>query len=174
MTPWTAACYASLSFTISWNLLKLMSTESVMPSKHLVLCCPLLLLSSVFPSIRVFPNESALRIKWPKYWGLSISPSSEYSELISFRIDWYRIKLRLAFCSEIRCWSRLDTPQLQFDLNKEKQCKKSQHKDSHRMSAFNSTYEKEEHELELNFQCSKKLLRILIWEAIIKITLWGD
>ena len=88
--PWTAACQASLSITNSRSLLKLMSIESVMPSNHLILCCPLLLLPSIFPSIRVFTNESVLRIGWPKYWRLSfsISPSNEYSELISFRMDW--------------------------------------------------------------------------------------
>ena len=86
-TPWTAAHQASLSFTISQSLLNLMSIESVMPSKHLVLCCPLLLLLSVFPSTRVFSNELALHIKWPKHWSFSISPSSEYSGLISFRMD---------------------------------------------------------------------------------------
>ena len=85
-TPWTTAHQASLSFTISWSLLKLMSIESAMPSNHLILCHPLLL-PSVFPSIRVFSNESALCIRWPKYWSFSISPSSEYSGLISFRID---------------------------------------------------------------------------------------
>ena len=90
MTPWTAACQASLSITNSQNLLKLMSIESVTPSNHLMLCCPLLLLLSIFPSIRVFSNESALRIRWPKYWSFSfgISPSNEYSGLISFRMDW--------------------------------------------------------------------------------------
>ena len=90
-TPWTAACQASLSFTISWSLLKLMSIESVMPSNHLTLCRPLLLLPSVFPSIRVFSNESTLHIRWPKYWSFSfsISPSNEYSGLISFRINWF-------------------------------------------------------------------------------------
>ena len=76
------------SLTISRSLLKLMSIESVMPSNHLILCCHLLLLPSIFPSIRVFSNESALRIRWPKYWSFSIKPSSEYSGLISFRIDW--------------------------------------------------------------------------------------
>ena len=88
-TPWTAARQASLSFTISWTLLKLMSIESVMPSNHLVLCYPLFLLPSVFPSTRVFSNESVFRIRWPKYWSFSfsISPSKEYSGLISFRID---------------------------------------------------------------------------------------
>ena len=86
--PWTAAHQASLSFTISWSLLKLMSIESVMTSNHLVLGCPLLLLPSIFPSIRVFSNESVLHIRWPKYWSFSISPSSKYSGLISFRIDW--------------------------------------------------------------------------------------
>ena len=86
-TPWTAAHQASLSFTISQNLLKLMSIESVMPSNHLILCCPLLL-PSTFPSIRVFSSESVLHIKWPKYWSFSVSPSNEYSGLISFRMDW--------------------------------------------------------------------------------------
>ena len=90
VTPWTAACQASLSFTNSRSLLKLMSIESVMPSNHHILCYPLLLLPSIFPSIRVFSNESALRIRWPKYWNFSfnISPSKEYSGLISFRMDW--------------------------------------------------------------------------------------
>ena len=90
MTPWTAAHQASLSITNSQSLLKLMSTESVMPSNHLILCHPLLLPPSMFPSIRVFSNESLLRIRWPKYWSFSfsISPSHEYSGLISFRIDW--------------------------------------------------------------------------------------
>ena len=90
VTPWTAACQASLSFTISQSLLKLMSIESVMPSNLLILCRPLLLLPSVFPSIRVFSHESVLGIKWPKYWSFSfsISTSNEYSGLISFRIDW--------------------------------------------------------------------------------------
>ena len=88
MTPWTAACQASLSFTISRSLLKLMSFESVTPSNHLVLCCRFLLLPSIFPGIRVFYNELALCIWWPKYWSFSISPSNEYSVLISFRIDW--------------------------------------------------------------------------------------
>ena len=90
-TPWTATRQASLSFTISQTLLKLMPIESVMPSSHLVLCHPLLLLPSIFPSIRVFSNESALRIRCPKYWSFSfsISPSNEYSGLISFRVDWF-------------------------------------------------------------------------------------
>ena len=90
VTLWTAACQASLSFTISWNLLKLMSIELMMPSNHLILC-RLLLLPSIFPSIRVFSNESGLCIRWPKYWSFSfsVSPSKEYSELISFRIDWF-------------------------------------------------------------------------------------
>ena len=80
-------CQASLSFTISWSLLKLMSVESVMPFNDLVLCCHLLLLPSIFPSIRDFSNESIVCIRWPKYWSFSFSPSSEYSGLISFRID---------------------------------------------------------------------------------------
>ena len=91
MTPWTAAHQASLSFTISWSLLKLMSIESMMPSNHLILCCQPLLMSSVFHSISVFSSESALHIRWPKYWSFSftISPSNKYSGLISFRIDWF-------------------------------------------------------------------------------------
>ena len=90
-TLWTPACQTSLTFTISWSLLKLMSIESVMPSNHLVLCHPLLLLPSAFPSIRVFSNGSYLCTRWPKYWrfSFSISPSNEYSGLISFRIDWF-------------------------------------------------------------------------------------
>ena len=93
VTPWTAARQAFLVFTISRSFLKLMSIESVMPSNHLILCRPLLLLSSVFPSIRVFSNESALHIRWPKYWSFSfsISPSNEYSGLISFRINWFAL-----------------------------------------------------------------------------------
>ena len=89
-TSWTAACQASLSITNSQSPPKLTFIESVMPSNHLILCCPLLLLPSIFPSIRVFSNESALRIRWPKYWSFSfsISPSNEYSGLISFRMDW--------------------------------------------------------------------------------------
>ena len=88
-TPWTAAFQASLSFTISRSLLRLMSIESVMPSNHLILCRPLLLLPSILPSIRVFSNESALHIRWPKYWSFSIRTSNEYSGLISFRTDWF-------------------------------------------------------------------------------------
>ena len=90
VTPWTAACQASLSITKSQSLLKLMSIESVIPSNDLILCCPLLLLPPTSPSIRVFFNESALHMRWPKYWSFSfhISPSNEYSGLISFRMDW--------------------------------------------------------------------------------------
>ena len=90
MTPWTAARQASLSITNSGSLLKLISFESMMPPNHLILCHPLLLLPSIFRSIRVFPNESALRIRWPKYWSFSfnISPSNEHSGQISFRMDW--------------------------------------------------------------------------------------
>ena len=89
-TPWIAARQASLSITNSWSLLKLMSIKSVMPSSHLILCHPLLLLPPIPPSIRVFSNESTLRMRWPKYWSFSfsISPSNEYSGLISFRMDW--------------------------------------------------------------------------------------
>ena len=89
MTPWTEAYHASLSITNSWNLLKLVSTESLMPSNHLILYCPLLLLPSSFLSIRVFSSESVLRIRWPTYWSFSFSPSNEYSGLMSFRIDWF-------------------------------------------------------------------------------------
>ena len=93
MQPWTAVCQASLSFTISQGLLKLMSIESVMPSNHLIHCHPLLLLPSIFPSIRVFSNESVLHIRWPKDWSFSfsISPSNEYSGLMSFRMDWFNL-----------------------------------------------------------------------------------
>ena len=91
MTPWTAAHQTSLSFTISWSLPKFMPIESVMPSNHLILCLPLLLLPTVFPSIRVFSSVSAFGSRWPKYWSFSFSihPSSEYSGLISFRVDWF-------------------------------------------------------------------------------------
>ena len=91
VTPWTAAHQASLSFPISQSLFKLMCIESVMPSNHLILCSPLLLLASIFPSFRVFSNESALHIRWPKYWSFSfsINPSNEYSGFISFRINWF-------------------------------------------------------------------------------------
>ena len=90
MTPWTTACQAYLSITNSLSLPKLMSIESVMPSKHLILCRPLLLLPSIFPSIKVFSNESARHMRWPKYWSFSfsISPSNEHPGLISFRMDW--------------------------------------------------------------------------------------
>ena len=90
VTPWIAACRASLSITNSWTLLKLMSIKSVMPSNHLILCCPLLHLPSVFPSICIFSNELALHIRWSKYWSFSfsISPSNEYSGLISFQMVW--------------------------------------------------------------------------------------
>ena len=93
MTPWTATRQASLSLTNSRSLLKLMSIESVMPSNNLSLCRPLLLLPSIFPSIRVFYNESVLHIRWPKYWRFSfnISPSNEYSGLVSFRTDWFSL-----------------------------------------------------------------------------------
>ena len=109
-TLWTAACQSSLPFTISWSLLKFISTESVMPSNHLFLYHPLLLLSSIFPSIGVFSNELALHISCPNYWSFSfsISPSSEYSRLISFRIDWFdllavqsilSLKVSILWCS---------------------------------------------------------------------------
>ena len=93
VTPWTAAHQASLSFTISWSLLKLMPIEFVMPSNHLILCCPLLFLPSIFPRIRVCSKELALHNRWSKHWSFSfsISPSKEYSGLISFRIDWFNL-----------------------------------------------------------------------------------
>ena len=102
MTPWTAARQAFLSITNSWSPPKPMSTELVMPFNHLILCCPLLLLLSIFPSIRVFSSESVLRIRWPKYWSFSfsISPSNEYSELISFRIDCFDVFAPVFFCQE--------------------------------------------------------------------------
>ena len=101
-TPWTAARQASLSIANSQSLLKLMSIESVMPFNHLILCRPLLLLPSIFPSIRVFSNESVLHIMWPKYWSFSfsISPFSEYSGLISFRMDWLDL---LAVQGTVKC-----------------------------------------------------------------------
>ena len=131
---WTAACQASLSFTISWSLLKLMSTGSVMPSNRLVLSCPLLLLSSVFPSIRIFCSESLLCIRWPKYWcfSFSISPSSEYSGLTSFTIDWfdllavqgtlnsllqhYRLKASVLWCSALLSSSHIYTCLLEQNI----------------------------------------------------------
>ena len=95
-TQWTAARQASLSITNSWSLLKLMSIKSVMPSNHLILCCPRLFLPLIFPSFRVFSNESGLCIRWPKYWSFSFStsPSNEYSGLISFRIDWFDLAVQ--------------------------------------------------------------------------------
>ena len=94
--PWTAACQFSLSFTISLSLLRFMSIESVMVSNHHILCHPLLILPSIFPSIMVFSSDSTLHIRWPKYWSfsLSMSPSKEYSELISFRIDWFDLAVQ--------------------------------------------------------------------------------
>ena len=115
----TEACPASLSITNSWSLLKPMSIESVMPSNHLILCCPLLLPPSIFPSIRVFSSELVLRIRWPKYWSFSfsISPSSEYSGLISFRIDWLdllavqgTLKSLLHHCSKVSALNFLYSP----------------------------------------------------------------
>ena len=90
-TLWTAAHQASLSIINSWSLFKFISIESVMPSKHLILCYPLLLLPSILPSIRVFSNESVLRIRWPKYWSFSVGPSNEYSGPVSFRMDWLHL-----------------------------------------------------------------------------------
>ena len=102
--PWTAARQASLSFSSSRTLLKFTSTEMVTSSNHLILSCPLLLLPSIFPSIRGFCNESALHISWPKYWSFSISPSNEYSGLISFRIDWFDLQQCVAaLISPVTC-----------------------------------------------------------------------
>ena len=113
VTPWTAAHLASLSITNSWSLPKLTSIELVMPSNHLILCRPLLLPPSIFPSIRVFSNESALPIRWPKYWSFSfnIRPSNEYSGLISFRMDWW-ISLQSKGLS--RVFSNTTVQNLQF------------------------------------------------------------
>ena len=109
VTPWTAACQASLSITNSWSLLKLMSIESVMPSNHLIFCRPLLLLPSIFPSIRVFSSESVLRIRWPKCWSFSfsISPSNVYTGLISIRIDCFDLLVVHGFS---RVFSSLHSP----------------------------------------------------------------
>ena len=109
VTPWTSVCQASLSFTISGSLLKLMSIESVMPSNHLIICLPLLLLPSIFPSIRVFSNELALHIRWPKYWSFSfsINPSKEYSKLFPLGVTWlisFQSKgpLRVFYCTTVQ------------------------------------------------------------------------
>ena len=106
VTAWTATHQASLSVTNSQSLLKLMSIELVMSSNHLILCCPLLLLPSIFPSIRVFSNESVFCIRWPKYWSFSfnISPPNEYSGLISFRMDWMDAPLWLKLCNLRYIW----------------------------------------------------------------------
>ena len=104
MTPWTATYQASLSLTNAWRLLKLMSIESVMPSNHLILCHLLLLLPSIFPRIKIFSNESVLHIRWPKYWSFSfssISPSNEYSRLISLRIDWFDLLAVQGACKSL-------------------------------------------------------------------------
>ena len=113
VTPWTAAHQASMSITNSQSLPKLMSIESVMPSNHLILCFPLLLLPSIFPSTKVFSNESVLRIRWPKYWSFSfnISPSSEYSGLIFFRMDWL---ISLQFKGLSRVFSNTTVQKHQF------------------------------------------------------------
>ena len=112
-TPWTAACQTFLSITNSWSLLKLISIESVMPSYHLILYHPLLLLSSIFCSIRIFSNEPALCIRWPKYWSFSfsISPSNEYSGLIPFRMDWLDL---LAVQGTLRVFSNTTVQKHQF------------------------------------------------------------
>ena len=111
VTPWTASRQASLSITNSWSLLKLMPIESVMPSNHLIFCHPLLLPPSFFPSIRVFSNESVLRVRWPKYWRFtfSISPSNEYSGLISFRMDWFDLHAVQGTLRSLKIGRRLET-----------------------------------------------------------------
>ena len=116
MTPRTAARQASLSITNSQSLLKLMSTESVMPSDHLILCCPLLLLPSIFPSIRVFSNESVLCIRWPNYWSFNfnISPSNEHSGLISFRMDWLDLLAVQEGKSKARAFSNITVQKHHF------------------------------------------------------------
>ena len=111
-TPWTAAHQASLSFINSQSLLILMSIGSVMPSNHLILCHPLLLLHLIFPSIKIFTSESVLHIRWPKYWRFSssISPSNEYSGLISFRIDWFDLlPVQETHCLLSKQWKRWET-----------------------------------------------------------------
>ena len=118
-TPWTAACQASLSITNSQSLFKLTSIELVTPFNYLILCCPLLLLPSIFPSIRVFPNESVLCIRWPKYWSFSfsISPSNEYSGFISFRMDWLdllAVQGTLQESSPTLQFKRINSPVLSF------------------------------------------------------------
>ena len=123
VSPQTAAHQAHLSLTISWNLLKLMSIKSVMPCTHLILCHPLLLLPSIFPSIRVFSNESALHIRWPKDWSFSFSicPSNEYSGLISFRIDWLYLFNSCFLCvlSRVQLFATLWTVACQASLSME-------------------------------------------------------
>ena len=121
VTSWTAACQASLSITNFWRLLKLTSIESVTPSNHLILCRPLLL-HSIFPSIRVVSNESALRIRWPKYWSFSfnISPSNEYSGLISFRMDWLDLLAVQGTLKSLLCWGpEWGTPPMAKVMRKE-------------------------------------------------------
>ena len=135
VTPWTAAHQASLSITNSQSLLKLMSI--MMPSNHFILCHPLLLLLSIFPSIRVFSNESALRMRWPKYWSFSfsISPSNEYSGLISFRTDWFDL---LAFQGTLKSLCQHDSSKASLDISsggfpgdssgKESACQRRRHR----------------------------------------------
>ena len=108
VTPWTMACQPSQCFTISWSLLKLTSIESVMLSSHLILCHPLFLVPSIFPRIRVFSNESAVCIRWPRYWSFSIHPSNEYSGLISSKIDWFDL---LAVKGTLKTLESSSTPQ---------------------------------------------------------------
>ena len=117
VTPWTTARQASLSITNSRSLLKLMSIKSVMPSNHLIFCCPLLLLPSVFPSIRVFSSESVLWIRWPKYWSFNISPSSECSGLISFRMDWFDLAVQGTLKSLVQHNSKASVPQCFDSMN---------------------------------------------------------
>ena len=142
-TPWIAAHQDSLSITNSQSLLKLMPIESVMPSNHLIFCRPLLLLPSIFPSIGVFSNESVLCIRWPKYWSFSISPSSEYSGLISFRMDWLDLlAVQGTLKSLYLWWIHFYVWQNQYNIVKFKKKKKSllQHHSSKASILWHSTF----------------------------------
>ena len=138
-TPWTAACQASLSITNSQSLPKFMPIESVMPSNHLILCHPLLLLPSIFPSIRVFSNESVLRIRWPKYWSFSfnISPSNEYSGLISFRMDWLDL---LAVQGTLKSLLQQSSSRSQLKHHFLEKCPQPHHHPSHQLLLFTCVY----------------------------------
>ena len=138
MTPWTTTRQASLSITNSWSLLKLMSIESVMPSNHLILCCPLLP-PSIFSSIKVFSNESVLCIRWPKHWSFSfsISPSNEYSGLISFRIDWLDL---LAVQGTLKSLLQQSSSRSQLKHHFLEKCPQPHHHPSHQLLLFTCVY----------------------------------